>query len=163
MEDKVSRNKDVYLIKFVAATATLIDYVERVIILYIIYVIVAIGEYLFLLRSYSTLIFIYGIVFFSIFYIVIFVIVFMTLYSKRGFYDQLKLVENVQLVKYFKVVVGLNAILMFLVLVSTRSFGSPILRNALLIYVLLGILFVIVLLVLRERLFKLMASYYQKK
>lgn len=163
MENKVSRNKDEYSIKFAAVTSTLIDYVGRVIILYIIYVIVAIGEYLFLLRSYSGLIFIYGVVFFSIFQIVIFVIVFMTLYNKRGFYDQLKLIGNILLVKYFKVVVGLNAILMFLVLVSIRGLVSPILRNTLLIHIFLGILFVIVLFVLREKLFKLVTSYYQKK
>lgn len=75
----------------------------------------------------------------------------------------MKLIGNTLLVKYFKVVVGFNAILMFLVLVSTRSLVSPTLRNALLINILLGILFVIVLFVLKEKLFKLITSYHREE
>lgn len=69
MEDKVSRNKNVYSIKLVAATGTLIDYVEKVIILYICYVIAAISEYLFFIEKlFDTHLYLWSRVFLNILY-----------------------------------------------------------------------------------------------
>ena len=105
--------------------------------------ITAIGEYLFLSESYPVSLYIYGVVFFFIIYSVVFIMAFLTPSSKKELYNQLKLDGNPLLLKYFKVVVALNVVLIFLILVSMRALASPIFRSILLINIFLGILFII--------------------